>query len=129
MPIFAIANTNIRFESSMITNITSGLSMAIICGLLIGKPLGIISFSWIAVKTKISNLPNLANWIQIGAVGLLAGIGFTMSIFIALLSLSDPSSQLQAKFSILIASISAGVLGYTFLSVLGKNKKRELIKE
>jgi NhaA family Na+:H+ antiporter len=129
MPIFAIANTNIRFESAMITNITSGLSLAIICGLLIGKPLGILSFSWLAVKTKISDLPNMANWMQIGGIGLLAGIGFTMSIFIALLSLSDPSFQIQAKFSILVASICAGALGYTILSALGKSKKRLLIKE
>jgi NhaA family Na+:H+ antiporter len=129
MPIFAIANTNIRFESSMVTNITSGLSLAIICGLMIGKPLGILSFSWIAVKSKVSNLPSMANWSQIGGIGLLAGIGFTMSIFIALLSLEDPSSQIQAKFSILIASVSAGILGYTILSILGKTKKRAIIKE
>jgi NhaA family Na+:H+ antiporter len=71
----------------------------------------------------------MANWSQIGGIGLLAGIGFTMSIFIALLSLEDPSSQIQAKFSILIASVSAGILGYTILSILGKTKKRAIIKE
>ena len=123
MPIFAIANTNIKFESSMFTNITSGLSAAIICGLLIGKPLGILSFSWLAVKTKLSKLPKKVNWKHITSIGLLGGIGFTMSIFIALLSLPDSSSQMQAKFSILIASVSAGILGYTFLYLLGKRKK------
>jgi NhaA family Na+:H+ antiporter len=123
MPIFAIANTNIKFESSMFTNITTGLSAAIICGLLIGKPLGILSFSWLAVKTKLSKLPKKVNWKHITSIGLLGGIGFTMSIFIALLSLPNSSSQMQAKFSILIASVSAGILGYTFLYLLGKRKK------
>ena len=124
MPLFALANTNIKFESAMLNNLTSGLSIAIICGLLIGKPLGILSFSWVAVKLKISKLPNSATWSQIGGLGLLGGIGFTMSIFIALLSLNDPNYQTQAKFSILIASISAGILGYSVLILLSKSKKR-----
>jgi NhaA family Na+:H+ antiporter len=122
MPIFAIANTNIKFEYSMFTNITSGLSAAIIFGLLIGKPLGILSFSWLAVKSKLSKLPKKSNWMQITGVGVLGGIGFTMSIFIALLSLEDTSSQIQAKFSILIASVSAGILGYTILNLISKKK-------
>jgi NhaA family Na+:H+ antiporter len=129
MPLFAIANTNIRFESEMLNNITSGLSIAIICGLLIGKPLGILSFSWLSVKLKISKLPETATWAQIGGLGLLGGIGFTMSIFIALLSLNNPDSQTQAKFSILIASLSAGILGYSVLKFLGKSKKRMILKE
>jgi len=108
----------------MLNNLTSGLSIAIICGLLIGKPLGILSFSWVAVKLKISKLPNSATWSQIGGLGLLGGIGFTMSIFIALLSLNDPNYQTQAKFSILIASISAGILGYSVLILLSKSKKK-----
>lgn len=128
MPLFAIANTNIRFENSMIQNATSSLSLAIICGLLIGKPLGILSFSWIAVKLRISKLPELTKWSQIAGLGLLGGIGFTMSIFIALLSFSDPEHQVQAKFSILIASIFAGVLGFVVLKFLGKNRKRVLMK-
>ncbi len=129
MPLFAIANTNIRFESEMLNNITSGLSMAIIFGLLIGKPLGILSFSWISVKLKISKLPTTATWSQIAGLGLLGGIGFTMSIFIALLSLNNPEFQTQAKFSILVASLSAGILGYSMLKFIGKSKKRMIMKE
>ncbi|OAQ39886.1 sodium:proton antiporter [Pedobacter psychrophilus] len=129
MPLFAIANTNIRFESEMLNNITSGLSVAIIGGLLIGKPLGILSFSWLSVKLKISKLPETATWSQIGGLGLLGGIGFTMSIFIALLSLNNPEYQTQAKFSILIASVSAGILGYSVLKFLGKSKKRMILKD
>jgi len=128
MPIFAIANTNIKFESSMIQNITSGMSLAILAGLLIGKPLGIFSFSWAAVKLKASTLPAESSWSQIAGLGLLGGIGFTMSIFIALLSFSNPDFQIQAKFSILIASLSSGLLGFAILKFLGKNKKRLILK-
>ncbi|MFC5284704.1 Na+/H+ antiporter NhaA [Pedobacter alpinus] len=128
MPIFAIANTNIKFESQMLTNITSGVSMAIICGLMIGKPLGIVSFSWLSVKLKLSNLPINTKWSQIAGLGLLGGIGFTMSIFIALLSFDQPEYQIQAKFSILIASVSAGVLGFVILKFLGKKKGRMILK-
>lgn len=124
MPIFAIANTNIKFESEMVSNITSGVSVAIICGLVLGKPLGILSFSWLSVKLKLSKLPTQTKWSQIAGLGLLGGIGFTMSIFIALLSFNDVAHQTQAKFSILIASLSAGILGYVVLSYLGKKRKR-----
>ncbi len=127
MPIFAIANTNIKFESEMVSNITSGVSMAIICGLVLGKPVGIVSFAWLSVKLKLSKLPPETKWAQIAGLGLLGGIGFTMSIFIALLSFNEVEYQTQAKFSILIASISAGVLGYAVLSYLGKKKKRVLM--
>ncbi len=128
MPIFAIANTNIKFESEMLNNITSGVSMAIICGLMIGKPLGILSFSWLSVKLKLSNLPDQTNWYQIAGLGLLGGIGFTMSIFIALLSFNEPEYQIQAKFSILIASVSAGILGFTVLKILAKKNTRMILK-
>lgn len=127
MPIFAIANTNIRFESEMFENVASGLSIAIICGLVIGKPLGILSFSWLSVKLKLSKLPSQTKWSQVAGLGLLGGIGFTMSIFIALLSFTDVEHQTQAKFSILLASVTAGVLGFMILKFLGKNRKRVLV--
>lgn len=127
MPLFAIANTNIKFESEMVSNITSSVSMAIICGLVIGKPVGILSFSWLSVKLKLSKLPEHTKWTQVAGLGLLGGIGFTMSIFIALLSFNDVEHQIQAKFSILLASVSAGILGFLILKYLGKKRKRVLM--
>lgn len=124
MPIFAIANTNIRFESNMFENVASSLSLGILAGLIIGKPLGIFSFSWIAVKLKASKLPAKTRWSQIAGLGLLGGIGFTMSIFIALLSFSEVEFQTQAKFAILIASFTSGILGFLILKFLGEKKKR-----
>ncbi len=121
MPIFALANTNITFTTNMFKAFTQPLSLGIICGLIIGKPLGITLFSWLAVKFKLAQLPQNCNWQQIIGVGILGGIGFTMSIFIALLSLPNLESQMLAKFSILTASVLAGFFGYW---VLNRNGKR-----
>jgi NhaA family Na+:H+ antiporter len=128
MPIFALANTNIRFESEMMEGVFDGLSMGIILGLCLGKPLGITLMSYLAVKLKISDLPKDTSWAQIVGLGLLAGIGFTMSIFIALLSFSSVEFQTQAKFSILMASVISGFLGYITLRLLSDKKKEKKLK-
>lgn len=121
MPLFALANTNITIHSSVFSELTSPLSMGIMFGLLIGKPLGIVLSSWMAVKAGVAHLPNAANWKHIAGVGLIGGIGFTMSIFIALLSFPDqPQLQTIAKFSILLTSITAGIVGYMWLKRTGK---------
>jgi NhaA family Na+:H+ antiporter len=128
MPIFALANTNIRFESKMLDGLTSPLGLGIIFGLVLGKPLGVTFFSWIAVKSGIASLPSRSNWKHIFGLGLLAGIGFTMSIFIALLSFNDPDFDIEAKFSILVASVLAGVSGFIFLNALNKKRKKRIRK-
>ncbi len=121
MPIFALTNTNITFSSEMVTGVTSTLGLGIICGLVLGKFIGINLFSWIAIKLKLSSLPQNSNWLQMIGVGLLAGIGFTMSIFIALLSFKgEIPIQDEAKFAILIASFIAAIAGFTILSVSSK---------
>ncbi|NEU09450.1 Na+/H+ antiporter NhaA [Flavihumibacter sp. R14] len=125
MPIFALANTSIRFEPAMLEGLYSPLGMGIILGLVVGKPLGVTLFSWLSVKMGLSSLPSKAGWRHIIGLGLLAGIGFTMSIFIAILSFSDPLFQVEAKFSILVASLSAGVVGYIFLSLLSSKRKNQ----
>jgi len=122
IPIFALANTNIRFEDGMVDGLFSGLGMGIVLGLLIGKPVGIFLMSWLSVKAKICQLPEGANWIHIIGVGFLAGIGFTMSIFIALLSFVDPELVAVAKFSILTASVLSGVLGFFLLKMSGNKQ-------
>jgi NhaA family Na+:H+ antiporter len=123
MPLFALVNTNIRFESGMVEGLGSTLSLGIIFGLLIGKPVGITLFSWLSTKLGVSAIPTGTKWIQVLGVGLIAGIGFTMSIFIALLSFVEPEYQTQAKFSILAASLLAGVLGYIFMKKLDQKAK------
>lgn len=124
MPLFALANTNIRFEDGMVEGLFSNMGFGIILGLILGKPLGILIMSWVAVKTGVSRLPKNTKWMQIVGLGVLGGIGFTMSIFIAMLSYDNmPHFQTEAKFSILVASVLAGVIGYTLLNkVAGKAK-------
>lgn len=123
MPLFALANTAIRFESGMVEGLGSTLALGIIAGLVVGKPLGIALFSFISVRLGLSSLPSRSTWKHIIGLGLLGGIGFTMSVFIALLSFSDPLHQSEAKFAILIASLLAGSAGYLYLNHLYKKKK------
>lgn len=115
VPIFALANTNIRFEDGMVEGLFTNLGMGIILGLVLGKPIGIMLISWLSVKLKLSQLPDRAGWTHILGVGLLAGIGFTMSIFIAILSFDNPLLVQEAKFSILVGSVISGLSGYLIL--------------
>lgn len=120
IPIFAFANTNITLENSMVQGITSSLGLGISLGLLLGKPVGILLTAFLCQKLKLSTLPEYATWKHILGVGLLAGIGFTMSIFIALLSFESAIHIAEAKLAILVTSLFAGVVGYLVLRS-GKN--------
>ncbi|WP_185211491.1 Na+/H+ antiporter NhaA [Sphingobacterium mizutaii] len=120
IPLFAFANTNITLEKEMLGGLTSGLGLGISLGLLVGKPIGILLTSFLCTKAKLSSLPEGSSWKHIIGVGLLAGIGFTMSIFIAILSFSNPDHVSEAKLSILLTSLLAGVFGY-----LALNSKKE----
>lgn len=123
MPIFAFANTNIHINPEIFSTLINPLSLGIFGGLVIGKVIGINLLSYIAIKLKISSLPEDSQWSQIIGVGFLAGIGFTMSIFISLLSFPDQISiQDEAKISILIASFVSGILGYGILSLTSKKQ-------
>lgn len=123
MPIFALANTNIEFKSGMVEGLFSSLGYGIILGLALGKVLGIGFFSWLAIKLKISSLPEKSGWMHMIGTGFLAGIGFTMSIFIALLSFKGQVDlQEESKFAILIASALSGFLGYIILKYFARKK-------
>lgn len=125
MPLFAIANTNITFEAGMVQGLASSLGLGIVLGLFIGKPVGIFAMSWLSVRLKIAELPEGTRWPHVAGLGLLGGIGFTMSIFIALLSFHDPIYQNEAKFAILAASVLAGIAGFLLLLHLYNKKKKK----
>lgn len=123
MPIFALANTNITLQNGMVDGLFTNFGFGIIGGLVFGKVIGINLFSWIAIKTKISALPYKSSWKQMIGAGFLAGIGFTMSIFIALLSFKGHHEiQDEAKFAILMASLLSGLIGYSILKYISKKK-------
>jgi NhaA family Na+:H+ antiporter len=122
MPVFALANTAITIDTSnLVQDLTSPLSLGIIVGLVVGKPVGIMLVSYILVKAKIAQLPTNTRWMHMIGAGLLAGIGFTMSIFIATLAFSDVLLQNQSKLAVLTASILAIILGYLWLSRCGSS--------
>ena len=124
MPIFALANTNITFKEGMVDGLFSSLGYGIMLGLVLGKVVGINLFSFIFIKLKISSLPDKSSWPQMLGTGLLAGIGFTMSIFIALLSFKEHTEiQEEAKFAILVASFISAITGFLLLKYFGKNKE------
>ena len=121
MPIFAIANTNITFESGMVEGLASNLGLGILLGLFLGKPIGIFAMSWLSVKIGVAELPANTNWLHILGLGMLGGIGFTMSIFIALLSFENVEYQTEAKFAVLIASVMSGIAGFLLLKMYNKH--------
>jgi NhaA family Na+:H+ antiporter len=115
LPVFALANTGIIFSAGWYEGILSNNSLGIITGLVLGKPVGIIIFSYIAIKTKLGNLPSDINFKHITGAGILAGIGFTMSIFITLLAFDDASVIVNSKIAVLLASLISGTVGYLLL--------------
>lgn len=126
MPVFALANTNIMFKEGMVDGLFSSLGYGVILGLVLGKIIGINLFSWIFIKLKISTLPQDTSWSQMMGAGLLAGIGFTMSIFISILSFKGRVDiQDEAKFAILVASAISGFAGYVLLKYVGKKREAE----
>lgn len=132
VPVFALANAGIPIPSNIDEALSSSVSIGIIAGLLLGKPIGISLFTWLVVKTKIAVKPHDVKWIQIIGVSFLAGIGFTMSLFIDNLAFTNSPFLVIAKIAILTASLAAGIIGWIILASQ-KNKyekdDEELLKD
>ena len=122
VPLFALANTNITFQSEMIGGLSSPMGLGIILGLVLGKTIGIFTTSWICVKSGLAQLPEMTKWSHIVGVGMLGGIGFTMSIFVSLLSFDDALHIEEAKLAVLVGSLISGICGYIFLNALSKKR-------
>ncbi|HBB00960.1 MAG TPA: Na+/H+ antiporter NhaA [Porphyromonadaceae bacterium] len=125
IPIFALANTSIVVSSAAITGLSSPLSIGIILGLFVGKPLGITIAVYLMTKFRLVRLGESVNLLQFIGVGILAGIGFTMSIFVSILAFPDDEILRDiAKLSVLIASTLAMIVGYLWLKVISKVKEK-----
>ena len=132
MPIFALANAGVVISDPSYFNVFSfdpqmgSVSLGIFLGLLLGKPLGITLFSWIAIKLKIGAMPEKATWAMFFAVACLGGIGFTMSIFVDTLSFGDQAPAVMntmrdaGKIAVLMGSICAGILGSLLITMVYK---------
>jgi len=121
MPIFALANAGVVIAEDFGAVITNSIAVGIVAGLVIGKPLGIFVFAWLSVKLKVAELPEGVTFTQIGAVGMLAGVGFTMALFISTLAWTDESIIETAKTGVLIGSLISALIG-SFLLYLTTRK-------
>ncbi|MBR5832949.1 MAG: Na+/H+ antiporter NhaA [Bacteroidales bacterium] len=117
IPLFAFANAGVVLAGMQFADLFSGVSLAIMVGLVAGKFLGVLSFSWIAVRLKMVQLPDNSNWKSFASVCMLCGIGFTVSMFIASLSYGDASAMLsQAKLGIILGSVVSALAACVLLN-------------
>ena len=125
LPLFALANTGVVFNPQWQQSLGGANSLGIIAGLVLGKPVGIVLLSYLAVATGLCRLPADLTWRHLIGLGLLAGIGFTMSIFITNLAFSNQPDIINAsKMAILVASVSAGLLGMLWLTLVVPKTER-----
>jgi len=111
MPIFAFANAGVSLQGLALSDLLAGIPLGIALGLFVGKPLGIMAFVWAGVKLGIARLPDGVSWMQIYGVSLLAGIGFTMSLFIGTLAFSDPEHAAAVRIGVLAGSVLSAIVG------------------
>ena len=124
VPLFAFANAGIVFEGMALSDVFSGVSLAVMVGLIAGKFLGVLSFSWLAVRMKLVQLPDNSTWKSFASICMLCGIGFTVSMFIASLSYGEGAMLNQAKLGIILGSVVSAVLGCILLhTTLPKEQK------
>ena len=116
LPLFALANAGVTFSGGIVRElVTSRVAWGVLLGLVIGKPIGVLLFSKLSVLWGLAQLPKGVSWRQVGAVGMLAGIGFTVSIFISSLAFDSDLYLAEAKTAVLVASVISGVVGYLAL--------------
>jgi NhaA family Na+:H+ antiporter len=116
VPVFALANTGVGVSPSALRDgLTSSTGLAVLLGLVVGKPVGITIASWLAVKGNVARLPANTSWAQMIGVGFLAGIGFTVSLFITDLAFESQAAVDSSKIAVLTASVVASALGILFL--------------
>ena len=126
LPLFALTNADVSFAGMDVGSLfASPVFFGIFFGLLVGKPLGIMLMSFLVVKLKLASLPENVNWQHMLGASILGGVGFTMAIFVANLAFTDAVLVATAKLGILLASLAAGVLGFTFLLVQARGAQKQ----
>jgi len=124
MPIFALANAGVVLDNITFNSLLAPIPLGILCGLFLGKQFGVFLFSYISVKLNFAEMPNNSNWIKFYGVGILTGIGFTMSLFVGNLAFASYINEMDGvKIGVLIGSTLSAVMGY-FLLLLVTNKKQ-----
>ena len=122
MPIFAFANAGVSLEGITYASLLNPVPLGILCGLFFGKQIGVFLFSYLSIKLKFAAMPNNANWLTLYGVGVLTGIGITMSLFVGNLAFADATSHMNGvKIGVLLGSLLSTIFGY--MLILANPKK------
>ena len=123
MPIFAFANAGVSLEGVTFASLMSPVPLGILCGLFFGKQIGVFIFSYISIKLNFAEMPNNSDWLKLYGVGILTGIGFTMSLFVGNLAFADATTHTDGvKIGVLLGSLLSTVFGYSLI-FFGSKKK------
>ena len=123
MPLFALANAGVVLEGMSFATMLNPVPLGIICGLFIGKQVGVFLFAYLSVKLKLAEMPSNSNWMQFYGVGILTGIGFTMSLFVGNLAFAEYQNNLDGvKIGVLVGSFLSASIGYILLLVVSRKK-------
>ena len=123
MPLFALANAGVSLEGTSIQTLMNPVPLGILSGLFFGKQIGVFIFSYVSIKLKLAEMPSNSNWIKLYAVGILTGIGFTMSLFVGNLAFIESMQHMDGvKIGVLCGSLLSAVVGY-FLLLIITNKE------
>ena len=128
LPLFAFANAGVSLEQVEFSDLTARVPLGIALGLFLGNQIAIFTLSYLAVKAGIASLPVGVRWIQIYGVACLAGVGFTMSLFIGTLAFADPEMVNQVRLGVLMGSFASALLGFTVLKIASKTPERTPLK-
>ena len=124
MPLFALANAGVVLDGVSFTTLLSPIPLGILCGLFIGKQVGVFLFSYIAIKLKFAEMPSNSNWIKFYGVGILTGIGFTMSLFVGNLAFVESINYMDGvKIGVLSGSFLSAIVGYLVLLISSRKKQ------
>jgi NhaA family Na+:H+ antiporter len=123
MPLFALANAGVSLEGISTNTLMAPVPLGILCGLFFGKQIGVFLFSYLSIKLKFAEMPSNSNWIKLYGVGILTGIGFTMSLFVGNLAFMENTQHMVGvKIGVLCGSLLSAFVGY-FLLLITTNKK------
>lgn len=125
MPVFAFANAGVNLDGMTVNDFFSPIPLGIAVGLLIGKQVGIFGFTWICIRFGLSRLPEGVTWLHVYGASALAGIGFTMSLFIGTLAFENPDNQALVRMGVLSGSLISGLIGYLVLRFMNRTENSE----
>jgi NhaA family Na+:H+ antiporter len=126
MPLFALANAGVSLDGMSMNSLMGPVPLGILCGLFFGKQIGVFLFAYLSVKFKFAEMPSNSNWLKFYGVGILTGIGFTMSLFVGNLAFVENNQYMDGvKIGVLSGSMLSAVIGYLLLLLVTANRKRK----